>query len=170
MAQTARPRRAVCGKRACMPDARQYTPTPGARIDPPRLLQLAERQWGVISRSQLERCGVSGSTISRWLEAGRLQRLYPRVYVVGHRALSLEGHLLGALLYAGPDAALSHATAARWWGLLSTEPDRAPARPSRLPLDRGMIDVCAMRRRRSIRGVRVTARGASSGCSTGACR
>lgn len=124
-----------------MPDVRRSAPTPRARIDSPRILRLAERQWGVVSRSQLEDCGLSGSTISRWVAAGRLQRLYPRVYAVGHRALSLEGRLLGALLYAGPGAALSHATAASWWGLLSTE--------------LRTIDVCAARRRRSRPGVRV---------------
>jgi very-short-patch-repair endonuclease len=35
---------------------------------------------------------------------------------------SIEGRLAGALLYAGPGAAVSHTTGAWWWGLLSAQP------------------------------------------------
>jgi very-short-patch-repair endonuclease len=48
--------------------------------------------------------------------------LYPAVFAVGHRALELEGRLTAALLYAGPGAALSHLTAAAWWGIRPTHP------------------------------------------------
>ena len=83
-----------------------------------RILRMAERQWGVIARWQLLECGLSVAAISRWVSAGRLHRIYPGVYAVGHAALSTEGILLAAILYAGPGAALSHASAAHWWGLL----------------------------------------------------
>jgi hypothetical protein len=52
----------------------------------------------------------------------RLQRIHPGVYALGHRALRIEGRLAAALLYAGRGAALSHTTAAWWWGLLDVEP------------------------------------------------
>jgi hypothetical protein len=35
-----------------------------------------------------------------------------------------EGWLVAALLYAGPGAVLSHATAAWWWGLIDAQPPR----------------------------------------------
>src|SRR4051794_31854498 len=97
----------------------QSTPDRWARIALTRVLRFAERQWGVVARWQLQQCGISGTTISRWVVAGRLHRIHPGVYALGHKALSLEGRLLAAVLYAGPGAALSHASAAHWWGLIS---------------------------------------------------
>jgi very-short-patch-repair endonuclease len=106
-----------------------------------RVLQLTERQWGVIADWQLAQCGVSRSAVSRWVASGRLHRIYPRVYAVGHRALCTEGKLLAAILYAGPGAALSHASAAHWWELLPYLPDTT--------------HVTSPRQRRSPTGVRV---------------
>ncbi len=83
-----------------------------------RVVRLAERQFGVISAAQLLACGLSRTGIARWVAAGRLHRISLGVYAVGHRALSVEGRLGAALLGAGPGAALSHLTAAWWWGLL----------------------------------------------------
>lgn len=48
--------------------------------------------------------------------------VHPRVYGVGHRAPSVEADLAAAVLYAGPGAMLSHATAAWWWKLTSYRP------------------------------------------------
>jgi very-short-patch-repair endonuclease len=44
------------------------------------------------------------------------------VYTLGHRSIPIEGRLVAALLYAGPDALLSHTTAAWWWGLIEGRP------------------------------------------------
>ncbi len=52
-----------------------------------------------------------------------MHRIHPGVYAVGHTALDIEGHLIAALLYAGPGSALSHTTAVWWWQLLDTEPE-----------------------------------------------
>ncbi|HEY5318638.1 MAG TPA: hypothetical protein VIJ20_11685, partial [Solirubrobacteraceae bacterium] len=71
---------------------------------------------------QLRDCGVAKSTVSRWASTGRLHWRYPGVYTVGHTALSVEGELTAALLAAGSGAALSHATAAWWWGLIEEQP------------------------------------------------
>jgi very-short-patch-repair endonuclease len=106
-----------------------------------RVLRLSERQWGMIARWQLERCGLSAAAISRWTASGRLHRIYPGVYAVGHRAICTEGSLFAAVLYAGPGAALSHASAAHWWRLLSHLPETT--------------DVASPIRRRSLEGVRV---------------
>jgi very-short-patch-repair endonuclease len=96
-----------------------------------RVSRLAERQWGVVARWQLEQCGLSAASISRWTSSARLHRIYPGVYAVGHKALSTEGRLLAAVLYAGPGAALSHASAAHWWGLLPHSPTTTSITSSR---------------------------------------
>ena len=94
-----------------------FTPrTPDATV------RFAEQQWGVVTRAQLERSGLSGARIARWVREGRLHRMYPGVYAVGHRALSIEGRLVAALAYAGRGAALSHGTAAWWRELLRDMP------------------------------------------------
>ncbi len=92
---------------------------PGAKV-----AALAQRQSGVVAREQLGRAGVSDTSILRWVDEGRLHRIHPGVYAVGHRALSTEGRLAAALFYAGPGAMLSHATAAWWWQLWSDAPTR----------------------------------------------
>jgi very-short-patch-repair endonuclease len=68
--------------------------------------------------------GIADSTIAQWLREGYLyeDEQLPRVYFVGHRSSSIEARLAGRLLYAGPGAMLSHATAAWWWKLTSRQP------------------------------------------------
>jgi very-short-patch-repair endonuclease len=106
-----------------------------------RVLRLAERQWGVLARWQLLELGLTPAAITRWIGSARLHRIYPGVYSVGHRIIPLEGRLIAAILYAGPGAALSHATAAYWWGLLPYLPE--------------IIDVTSPHQRRSLHGIRV---------------
>jgi very-short-patch-repair endonuclease len=53
------------------------------------------------------------------MEAGRLHRLHPGVYAVGHRLIPKEGWWMAAVLASGPDAVLSHHSAAALWGLRS---------------------------------------------------
>jgi len=86
------------------------------------LTQLAEQQWGVLGRKQVEGLGVGPAAISRWVREGRLQRIHSGVYVLGHRVLTVEGRLFAALMHAAPRAALSHTTAAWWRGLLTAKP------------------------------------------------
>jgi very-short-patch-repair endonuclease len=127
--------------------ARSSESSPGSRerIHATRVLRcalrLAEGQWGVVADRQLVNCGVSTSAISRWAASGRLHRIYPRVYAVGHKAIPLEGRLLAAILYAGPGAALSHASAASWWSFISWVPDT--------------VHVTSPRQRQSLKTVRV---------------
>jgi|SRR5579884_216856 len=87
-----------------------------------RLGAVAARQWGRVTWEQLRLLGVAESTISEWLRQGYLHRRLPRVYAVGHAAPTPEACLAEALLYAGPGAMLSHATAAVWLGLLDGPP------------------------------------------------
>jgi very-short-patch-repair endonuclease len=81
------------------------------------LARLASRRHGIITLEQLRALGYSDSAIARLVRAGRLHRLYPGVFAVGHTALATEGRLLAAVLACGPGAALSHASAAWLWHL-----------------------------------------------------
>jgi Transcriptional regulator, AbiEi antitoxin len=56
----------------------------------PRALDrlLAERQDGVVARWQLAQLGMSESGIARRLAAGRLHRIHPGAYAVGHTVLT----------------------------------------------------------------------------------
>src|SRR5438270_4935007 len=103
--------------------------------------RVASRAWGRISWSQLLALGVPDSTISEWLDQGYLHRRLPRVYAVGHVAAGTEAPFTEALLYAGPGAMLSHATAAWWLGLIDDQP-------------RG-IHISTPRQVKSLRGIRI---------------
>lgn len=83
---------------------------------------LADKQWGRVSWAQLMALGVDDKTVSRWLADGYLHHVLPRVYAVGHSAPSVEADLTAAVLYAGPGAMLSHATALWWRGLIDHRP------------------------------------------------
>ena len=109
-----------------------------------RVGAIAGGQWGRVSATQIQRLGVGRNVIAEWRRQGYLYRVLPRVYAVGHRAASYEADLAAALLYAGPGAALSHATAAHWLGLLDKPPRK--------------IRVSTPRRCRSVRGVVVHGR------------
>src|SRR5436305_12737750 len=87
-----------------------------------RVGAAAGRQRGRIAWYQLAALGVDRKTINRWVKQGYLHRVLPHVYAVGHDAPSVEGDLAAAVLYAGPGAMLSHATAVWWWGLIEKQP------------------------------------------------
>jgi len=124
-----------------MPELSQLAPTPRVRNAKVQVVELAERQWGVVKRTQLEEIGLTGGGISRWIDEGRLHRVYPEVYAVGHGSLAWKGKLAAALFYAGPGAALWGITAAHWFGLLTYEPE--------------VVHVCTPRRRQSLPDVQV---------------
>jgi len=84
---------------------------------PSRVRAVAERQWGAISHTQLLELGQTEGEIRTMIRRGVLLRLYPGVYCLGHRRLTMLGHLHAARLGAGPDAYLSHRTAAAHRGL-----------------------------------------------------
>ena len=88
---------------------------------PPELLELLRRQHGAFTRDQAERAGVSYAKVWARVTRGQWHRLFPGVYAEagsGRRA-----HLMAALLYAGPGAALHGRTALEREGLVTpTEP------------------------------------------------
>jgi hypothetical protein len=81
---------------------------------------LATAQHGVVARGQLLLLGLSEASIKRRVRSGRLHRLHAGVYAVGHMVLRAEGRWMAAVMAAGGDAVLSHATAAAAWGLRQT--------------------------------------------------
>jgi very-short-patch-repair endonuclease len=87
-----------------------------------RVAALASKQHGVVTRAQLIALGFSTSMIGRWLENGRLVRLHPGVYAVGHAALGQRGRWFAATVAAGPRAVLSHGSAAALWEIRGTQP------------------------------------------------
>lgn len=104
-----------------MPTESVKTPLQGrlsrTRDDDREIAALARRQHGVVGRAQLRERGWSGSAIDKRIRAGRLHRVHPGVYSVGHQLLTRHGRWMAAVLAAGPDALLSHHTAAVLWGL-----------------------------------------------------
>jgi very-short-patch-repair endonuclease len=83
----------------------------------PGLVELARRQWGVVTREQLMESGLRTRGISDWVRSGRLVRLHRGVYAYGHDRLRVEGRWLAAVLACGPGAVLSHGSAAQLWEL-----------------------------------------------------
>ncbi|MFI5027232.1 MAG: hypothetical protein ACHQCI_10850, partial [Solirubrobacterales bacterium] len=84
---------------------------------------------------------LSDTMVARWLGNGRLLRLHRGVFALGHTTLSLKGCLWAALLYADPDAVLSHMTAAWIWSLIEAQ--------------RARVHITVPGRRRSLPDVRV---------------
>jgi very-short-patch-repair endonuclease len=83
-----------------------------------RIVELADGQHGVVARRQLEAgLGMGRRGIEVRLRSGRLHRLHPGVYTVGHRVLSREGRWMAAVLFCGSGAVLSHRSAAALWGI-----------------------------------------------------
>ena len=77
---------------------------------------MADRQHGVIARTQLKALGLSDREVGYRLELGRLQLLHRSVYAVGHGRLSREARWTAAVLAGGSGAALRRRSASALWG------------------------------------------------------
>jgi very-short-patch-repair endonuclease len=101
---------------------------------------LADAQHGVVGRGQLLAGGIGRGAIRARLARGALHLVHRGVYAVGYPTLSVRGRWMAAVLALGPQAVLSHRSAAELWGLLPpatraievTRPTNA--RPRRLML------------------------------------
>lgn len=87
------------------------------RGDDQPISALARRQYGVVARWQLKERGWGEEEIRWRIGTGRLHRLHAGVYSVGHRVIPKEGWWMAAVLASGPEALLSHHTAAALWGI-----------------------------------------------------
>jgi very-short-patch-repair endonuclease len=81
------------------------------------LAEIAKGQHGIVARSQVEAVGLSAKTIDRWARKGRLHRIHPGVYAVGHEAITVRGRWMAAVLASGSGAVLSHRSATALWGV-----------------------------------------------------
>lgn len=79
---------------------------------------LARPQHGVVSRAQLIALGLGEDAIDARLSSGRMRRLHRGVYTMGHGYLPKEGWWFAAVMRIGPDAVLSHRSAAELWGVV----------------------------------------------------
>jgi hypothetical protein len=83
---------------------------------------LVGRQHGVIARSQLFSLGFSKSAIEHRVRTGRLHAVRRGVYAVGRPQITREGRWMAAVLACGPEAMLSHRSAAALWGFGEEHP------------------------------------------------
>lgn len=104
------------------------------------IFDLAKRQRGLMTSRQLAALGVGRRTIERWVASGRLRRVHRGVYAVGPQPLTRRGRWLAAVLAKGPEAVLSHESAAALWGLAGDrrEVDVTAPRGRRGPNDSGI--------------------------------
>jgi len=100
-----------------------------------QIAELANRQYGLVALWQLP--DLDEELARKRARVGKLHRVHQGVYSVGHRVLPRNGHLLAAVLACGPEAVLSHRSAAVLHGLLSEVGTRihviAPNRRGRSP-------------------------------------
>ncbi len=79
----------------------------------------------MLSLGELRELGLSRQAVSVRAGNGRLHRLYRAVYAVGHPNPGFEGRMLAAVKACGPNAVLSHHSAAELWGFMERT-DRSP--------------------------------------------
>lgn len=87
-----------------------------------RVARLAAEQHGRVSTKQLQACGLDAAAIRVRVQRGQLHRVHRAVYAVGHRAWTLYGHFMAAVLAGGDGAALGHFSAAALWGVWPWQP------------------------------------------------
>lgn len=80
------------------------------------LVRLATQQHGVVSRFQLRTLGFERKAIEAALGEERFSSIHKEVFAVGHKRISPRGYWWAAVLAYGPDAVLSHQSAAVLWG------------------------------------------------------
>jgi very-short-patch-repair endonuclease len=76
---------------------------------------LARAQHGVVARAQLLERGLTRHAIAQRLARGRLHPVARGVYAVGRPELTRYGRWMAAVLSCGPEAMLSHQSAAELW-------------------------------------------------------
>jgi very-short-patch-repair endonuclease len=85
-----------------------------------RLIAALARQHCVVATWQLTPLGFNNDDVHYRATVGRLHRHYRGVYSVGHHKLTREGRWMAAVPAFGPDAVVSHWTAAALWGFATS--------------------------------------------------
>ena len=91
------------------------------QLDDEGLEVLIHEQQRIVSRTQLLAAGRSDSEIRRRLRSRRWQIVHPGVYATHTGPLGYDERIVAALLYAGPEVAWSHYTAAEQFGLIKRD-------------------------------------------------
>jgi hypothetical protein len=90
---------------------------------PSGLLELAEHQCGIVTKSQAAAVGLPRGVVASHVRYGRWQRLHPGVFATFSGAPSRVAALWAAALSAGSGAVLSYQTAAELVGLITRPSD-----------------------------------------------
>jgi hypothetical protein len=136
--------------RMSVPAIRLY----GMESELPFTLRNVNRyQFGVVSRSQALRAGLSLDMVKFRVSSGRWRQLHPGVYATFSGVPGREAQLWAAVLSAGRGAVLSHETAAE----LHRLKDR-PGEPIHvtIPVERRVVAVTGVSIHRSARAVEAT--------------
>jgi hypothetical protein len=102
------------------------------RISQDAVAATVRNQAGVVTRAQLVAQGADDSWLSRQVDTGRWQRLQRGVFLTHSGPVPWRSQAWAALLRAGPGAALSHSTAARFHDFADRE-----ARPIHVTIPQG---------------------------------
>jgi very-short-patch-repair endonuclease/predicted transcriptional regulator of viral defense system len=86
--------------------------------------RIARSQHGLVSLGQLVAAGLSESAVRKRVATGRLERVHFGAFRIGGSTPTPESRLMAAVLACGPDAVLSHRSAAALWGFI--EPSDGP--------------------------------------------
>lgn len=101
------------------------------------MARICAMQQGLITLEQLEARGLTRQAVSERVNSGRLHRIHRTVYSLTPRVMTQRGRFMAAVLACGPEAVLSHRSAAYLWGLVDSweEPIdvTAPNRRGRTP-------------------------------------
>jgi very-short-patch-repair endonuclease len=81
------------------------------------MANLAARQYGIVTREQLNDLGYSDPAIERAVASGRLHAWHRSVFAVGHQGLGPHGLCMAAVLFRGNGALISYQSAVWLWGL-----------------------------------------------------
>ncbi|MEK9501875.1 type IV toxin-antitoxin system AbiEi family antitoxin domain-containing protein [Gemmatimonadota bacterium DH-20] len=86
---------------------------------------IARRQHGLVTRPQLIDAGASAKMIRLRVKRGRLRPMHQGVFLFGSVAPPLA-RAMAACLACGPDAMVSHRSAAELWGLVGAPAEDRP--------------------------------------------
>lgn len=89
-----------------------------------RITQLALRQLGLVTTTQLAACGLGRGAIAHRRRTGTLLPVAPRVFAVGRPPEARFARHLAAALSVDGSAWLSHHAAAEVWGLVAADAQR----------------------------------------------
>jgi very-short-patch-repair endonuclease len=89
----------------------------------PNIVRIAERRLHLVTDDEIQRLGLSERTVRRRIEAGALHRVLPGVVSTTAGPYDVPQREL-ALCLSIPNAVLSHASAAAFWGIRRAPKDR----------------------------------------------